>query len=144
MERLRVALAWVFGGIFLWAGIMKARDPNLFLMDIRSFDLLPDPYAAWLALFLPWMEILCGLAVITGPLRSGAVLLLNLSLLAFLLAIGSAWYRGIDIKCGCFGASDQTANYVELILRDVVLLVLGFVLSRTSLPPAPRRAACLR
>jgi putative oxidoreductase len=135
MERLRVALAWVFGGIFLWAGIMKARDPNLFLMDIRSFDLLPDPYAAWLALFLPWMEILCGLAVITGPLRSGAVLLLNLSLLAFLLAIGSAWSRGIDIKCGCFGASDQTANYVELILRDVVLLVMGLVLSRTSPPP---------
>lgn len=132
MHHVRTAIAWIFGAVFLWAGVMKARDPNVFLMDIRSFDLLPDPYAAWLALFLPWMEIFCGLAVITGVLRPGGVLLLNLSLIAFLIAIGSAWYRGIDIKCGCFGASDQVANYVELILRDVVLLVLGLALGRRS------------
>ena len=105
MKRVAQVCTWLFGGVFIFAAVMKLRDPNLFLMDIRSFDLLPDPYAAWLALFLPWLELFCGLAVLVGPLRQGGLLLLNLSLLVFLAAIGIAWARGIDIKCGCFGAS---------------------------------------
>ena len=118
----------LFGGVFLYAGIQKARDPGLFLLDVRSFDLLPDPYAAWMAMGLPWLEILAGLAVITGLLRPGGLLILNASLLAFLGAIAISWWRGIDIRCGCFGSSDTVSNYVELIVRDVALLALGLFL----------------
>lgn len=118
----------LFGGVFFYAGILKVRDPGLFLLDVRSFDLLPDPYAAWLAMGLPWLEILAGLAVITGLLRSGGLLILNASLLAFLGAIAISWWRGIDIRCGCFGSSDATSNDVELIVRDLALLALGLFL----------------
>lgn len=116
----------IFGGVFVYAGVLKAIDPARFLLDIRSFELLADPYAAWLAMFLPWLEIFSGVAVITGCLRRGGLLLLNASLLIFLFAISLSWYRGIDIRCGCFGdRGDATSNYVELILRDVVLLAIG-------------------
>lgn len=115
----------LFGGIFVYAGTLKALDPGLFLLDVRSFDLLPDPYAAWLAMGLPWLEILTGLAVITGLFRPGGLLVLNGLLLAFLAAILISWYRGIDIRCGCFGSSDVTSNYLELLLRDAALLILG-------------------
>ena len=114
-----------FGGVFVYSGITKLRDPGMFLIDIRGFDILPDPYAAWLALLLPWVEVICGLAVILGLFRSGGLLILNLSLLLFFAAISYAQYRGLDIKCGCFGASEETSSYLELYARDAVLLLIG-------------------
>jgi putative oxidoreductase len=126
MKILRFLLLLIFGGVFIYAGTMKAWRPMDFLEDVRSFALLPDPYAAILALFLPWVEIFGGIAVITGLGRKGGLLVLNASLVIFLAAILIAWSRGTDIRCGCFGGSGAaTSNYVELIVRDVVLLVLG-------------------
>lgn len=118
----------LFGGTFVYAGVLKAMDPGLFLLDIRSFDILPDPYAAFLAMGLPWLEILAGLAVVTSILRPGGLLVLNGLLLSFLGAILLSWYRGIDIRCGCFGSPDATSNYIELLIRDGILLLLGTIL----------------
>ncbi|MBE2284368.1 MAG: DoxX family membrane protein [Prosthecobacter sp.] len=125
---LRLLLHFFFGGVFVYAGLLKVADPMSFLDDIRSFDLLGDPWAAWLAMGLPWLEILAGLAVMSGFLRSGGMLILNGSLVVFLIAICLAWWRGIDIRCGCFGHSDATSSYRDLILRDVLLLLAGIVL----------------
>lgn len=99
-----------------------------FLDDVRSFDLLRDPWSAWLAMGLPWLEIFAGLAVMSGFLRSGGLMILNASLVIFLIAISIAWWRGIDIRCGCSGHADATSNYRDLILRDLPLLAAGIVL----------------
>lgn len=133
---LRLLLHFFFGGVFVYAGILKAADPMSFLDDIRSFDLLGDPWAAWLAMGLPWLEILAGLAVMSGVLRSGGLLILNASLLLFLAAITISWWRGIDIRCGCFGHADATSSYRDLILRDILLLIGGLVLVCHGKPKA--------
>jgi putative oxidoreductase len=116
-----------FGGLFLYAGAMKALEPMVFLDDVRSFALLPDPYAAIVAMFLPWLEILAGLAIITSLGRRGGLLILNASLLVFLVAIAIAWFQGTDIRCGCFGGGTEASasNYLELIIRDITLLACG-------------------
>lgn len=141
MNWLHRILALLFGGLFVYAGLLKLRDPARFLIDIRSFDMLADPYAAWLALGLPWLEVLCGLAVITGMFRKGGLLLLNLALIGFFIAISIAKSRGLNIQCGCFGESDSTSDYSELFVRDGVLLCIGLVLvwlhrARRNLPPS--------
>lgn len=128
---LRV-LAVLFGGTFIYAGVVKASDPGLFLIDIRSYDMpiMHDPHAAWLAISLPWLEIFAGLAVVAGVFRSSGLLILNVLLVVFFFAIGSAWHRGINIKCGCFGGGgDAAANYTWLFTRDGLLLALGLVTS---------------
>jgi uncharacterized membrane protein YphA (DoxX/SURF4 family) len=132
---LRFLLHLLFGGIFVYAGAVKAWDPAAFLLDVRSFELLPDPWAAWLAMCLPWLEIFAGLAVMTGLLRAGGLLLLNACLLGFLASILIAWARGLDIRCGCFGSGGSSA-YVELVVRDLALLGLGLwlVLRRRQKP----------
>jgi uncharacterized membrane protein YphA (DoxX/SURF4 family) len=126
-------LAVVFGGTFIYAGVLKALDPGLFLIDIRSYDMaiMRDPYAAWLSITLPWLEIFAGLAVVTGVFRSSGLLILNGLLVVFFFAIGSAWHRGINIKCGCFGQTgpDVISNYTWLFTRDGILLALGAVTS---------------
>jgi uncharacterized membrane protein YphA (DoxX/SURF4 family) len=130
MNQLQRILHLLFGGVFVYAGIMKAWNPMVFLDDVRSFALLPDPYAAMLSMFLPWLEIFAGLAVIAGVLRKAGLVVLNLSLLMFLGAIIIAWMRGTDIRCGCFGgSSDAASSYIELIIRDLVLLNLGIWLA---------------
>ena len=84
MKILKKLLHLVFGGVFVYAGVLKAWNPQAFLDDVRSFDLLGDPWAAWLAMGLPWLEIFAGLAVITGVLRRGGLLVLNGALVGFL------------------------------------------------------------
>jgi len=128
MPLMRRLLFLLYGGVFVYAGAVKAWDPAAFVIDIRSFELLADPWAAWLAMGLPWLEISAGLAVMTGLLRSGGLLLLNACLLVFLAAILSAWARGLDIRCGCFGSSGTSA-YTELLVRDLALLGLGLWLA---------------
>jgi uncharacterized membrane protein YphA (DoxX/SURF4 family) len=118
-------LAWAFSLVFIYSGWLKVRDPAAFLVAIRSFHILPDPFAAWLALALPWLEILAGLAVLTGWLRSGGLLMLNVSLVIFAVALASAWVRGLDVECGCFGSGRGATGIRDALLRDAVLLAVG-------------------
>lgn len=119
------AFAWAFGLVFIWSGWTKAQEPTAFLASIRSFHILPDPFAAWLALALPWLEIFAGLAVLTGWLRRGGLILLNASLAVFAVALISAWLRGLDIECGCFGSGKGGTSIADALLRDAVLLGVG-------------------
>ena len=121
----RTLLCAVFGGVFVYAGVLKALDPTLFLLDVRSFNLLPDPFAAWLALGLPWLEIAAGVAVMLGVGRLGGLTVLLGLLLVFLIVIGISWARGLDISCGCFGGQAEVSDYLELVVRDAILLALG-------------------
>ena len=123
-------LAWGFAAVFIWAGWLKVQDPAQFLVSIRGYRILPDPFAAWVALALPWLEIFAGLAVLTGWLRRGGLLLLNASLVIFGIALLTAWARGLDIECGCFSSGKGTTTIVEALVRDVVLLAAGIWLGR--------------
>lgn len=138
-------LCLAFGGLFIFSGWEKIKDPTAFLGAVRSFDLLSDPYAAWVALSLPWMELFAGFAVIAGVLRRGGLLLLNLSLVVFLLGICISWARGLDIRCGCFGdpnhLTSTSAAYAELVIRDLVLLALGGFLQWHTGKTKPRTAS---
>ncbi len=125
---LRVAL----GGLFVWTGWEKVQEPITFLNNIRSFHLLPDPYAAWVAMGLPWLEIFAGAALILGVCVEGGLAMIAGMLVVFLWAILYSMQRGLDINCGCFGGADDTSDFTELITRDVTLLVvaLGLLIHR--------------
>lgn len=135
-RRLYFVAAWVLGGVFIFSGFVKVRDPQLFLMQIRGFHLLPDPFAAWLALSLPWLEIFCGIAVIIGFMSRGGLILLGASLLMFIGVLGYAWASGLDIECGCFGSAVKTSLRMELLI-DLVLLALCISLLRRTLRQTP-------
>ena len=125
---LAQVLCLVFGGVFIFAGWQKALDPTQFLENIRGFQLVPDPFAAWMALMLPWLEIFAGAAVIIGWLRKGGLLLLNGLILVFIVSLSTAWARGLDIECGCFGAVKTGTILQELGLNLVLLPVAIWLL----------------
>jgi putative oxidoreductase len=122
----------ILAAVFMASGALKAIDPAAFLIDIRSFHLLPDPWAAWLAMCLPWLEILTGAALLSGILATGAAWLSALMLATFLAAIARSALIGLDIHCGCFGSSNASSSYPGLILRNSALLALAAFLMRAQ------------
>ena len=115
-------LAILIGGLFIYAGAVKALDPVRFAGDIENYHIFPWPVGVRLAFYLPWLEILCGLALIVRRLYSGALVLVLALMLVFIGASISAKARGLDISCGCFGhVSDQLSFAWHLVL-DFLLL----------------------
>ena len=117
-------LALLAGAIFVYAGALKALDPARFADDIANFKLLPWHATVLLALYLPWLEIICGVALIFKQCYSGALVILGLLCIVFLGALASAKARGLDISCGCFGRALTHSVMVSTIIDIGILLVL--------------------
>lgn len=117
-------LSLVFGALFIWTGIGKVKDPVSFAEAIRNYRIVGDPIAPALAHFLPWLEIFAGLGILWERTRQGAAALLTLLLVGFTLGIVSAWIRGLDITCGCFG-SEEPMNYPVKVAQNVALAAIG-------------------
>jgi putative oxidoreductase len=128
LDMVMLTLRLGLGALFLYTGAGKAMDPMSFLMNVRSFQILPDPYAAWVAMGLPWLEILTGLALLTGVLVEGALTCLAGMLGVFLWAFIYSWQRGLDVSCGCFGKQDAATDYTQAITQDVLLLAVTLAL----------------
>ena len=135
---LLLAVRLLLGIYFLHAGIVKAIDPVDFLKSIRLYGLLPESPPYFLnatAIALPWMEILCGLALIVGVWLRGAALLIAGMLVVFMPAIlvrtlammtanPALSFFDIEFDCGC-------GTGVEIIwikfLKNTGLFVLAMI-----------------
>jgi len=128
---LRVALA----ALFLGAGVMKIWDfkhghsatPD-FTLAIQNYHIIPWPDATMLlAVYLPWLEVVTAFGLLTRRFRLGAAALLSGLIFVFLGAVGSAWARGLEIACGCFGKDEFSTDYRALILRDAGILAVALL-----------------
>lgn len=128
-HKLRFVLGFLLGGVFIVAGIFKVIDPGQFFRDIENYDLVPwRVVSVVIAFYLPWLEIICGLAVIARPFQAAALLILSGLLLIFTTALTLAWGRGLDISCGCFGGATNHPRYLLWLGRDLGLLAVTFIL----------------
>ncbi len=72
------------------------------------------------------IEMLAGICLIIGMWPRGAVTLINVMLVMFLIALTIVYVRGVDINCGCFSLSDRAkGSAIDLIWRDILLLLMG-------------------
>jgi putative oxidoreductase len=115
-------LGFVVGGLFIYAGIIKAFDPRQFAVDIDNYKILPWAISVRLAFYLPWLEILCGLALITRRLYLGALSILTALLVVFIGAAVVDKMRGIDISCGCFGHLSNNLSFGWHLALDFAIL----------------------
>ncbi len=131
-----IVLRLLLGGFFLAAGISKVGSPLGTLAAVYSYQIvMPDLLAEMIAAALPWMEILVGLAVIFGWWLPVALGWLAALLCAFTALTVQAWWRELDIDCGCLDLSLLHPALAALstpggaALRNIVLLVLTAVLA---------------
>lgn len=110
--------------IFLYAGIEKVINPDDFSVAIYNYRLLPDYAINFVAVILPWLEIIIALNLLFGINVRGAALLSALLFLTFATALTINLARGLDISCGCFGASSENINWFYLV-RDLFLFCIS-------------------
>lgn len=117
-RQLVLVVSLAMGGIFIYAGIGKIREPQQFADSIAGFGIVPAMIVSLMAIALPPFEIACGLLML-GPRtrRIGALAIILLSAV-FFAALASALLRGLTLDCGCFGtgAPSRPRMWLELVL----------------------------
>jgi len=120
------------GGVIFMAGALKVTTPYKAAAAMRAYELLPINVANIFGYALPWFEVCLGALLILGVAIRLSAIFAGFLMVVFILAISSAWARGLSIDCGCFGGGGQVAagetKYLQEILRDVGLALLGFYL----------------
>jgi putative oxidoreductase len=125
-------LRLVIGGVFIYASVYKIAGPSEFAKSIYNYRMLPEATINLMAIIMPWLELLCGILIIIGPLMRGSALLIGLMLAVFIIAIGTALARGLDISCGCFKVGEAGGRLVGLktLIEDILMLVaVGLILA---------------
>lgn len=119
----------VTGGVWVVAGALKLPDPASSVRAVRAYDLLPEAVVPTVGHLLPAVEIAVGLCLVLGLLTRPMAVVSSVLYVAFIIAIASAWARGLRIDCGCFGGggfdADAASKYPGEIARDVGLLLLS-------------------
>ena len=114
----------ILSAAFILAALPKIQEPAAFVISVEGYRVVTGDFALWVALALPWLELVAGFGLLIPQIRRGSALVLALLLIAFIVLHASAWARGLDINCGCFSAheSDKAPNYLWPILRNIGLL----------------------
>ena len=134
------------GVLLLWAAVSKLSNPTEFLGSIYAYELpLPKQLLKLAAITLPWLELLCGLALLASVWTVEALATTLLLFSIFVLATGQAWARGLRISCGCFdfgliGLDKDHSPVVKFLespgfalLRNLALSAVTFILLRRQL-----------
>jgi uncharacterized membrane protein YphA (DoxX/SURF4 family) len=137
-----LALRMVIGGLFAYAGVIKILDPQAFARTISHWDLVPEPFLPCVAIGLPVLEIVGGLALLVGS-RLGFCVVSGL-LLFFVGILGYGMSRGLEVDCGCFGPQEIASrnSLAHAFYRDLALL--AGVLFLYCIDVIRAKAACLQ
>jgi uncharacterized membrane protein YphA (DoxX/SURF4 family) len=125
----------ILGVVLIVAGGLKVSTLAASARAVRAFQILPYDFAGYVGYALPIVEIVVGLLLVAGLLTRASAVVGGLLMLAFIIGIISAWMRGLNIDCGCFGGGGTIAaaetQYGIDVLRDAGLLACaGWLVAR--------------
>lgn len=140
MNHITKIARYLVGTLFIFSGLVKANDPigfsyklqeyfeefeklKVYFSPLEGFFKLLHDLSLEQAIFMVILEIVLGIAIISGYLpKLTAWLLLLLILFFTALTFASAQYE-IVRSCGCFGDAIPLTPW-ESFYKDVILLVL--------------------
>lgn len=124
-----LALRVILGVWLAITGVIKIFFVGLdrFTVDVANYRLVTAPWDAVAAYTVPWFEVLAGACLMAGVLRRGAILTLGGLVAVFAVAVGSAWARGLDISCGCFGGGEPMNYWGKAAELSAYAVVLGWL-----------------
>jgi len=116
----------ILAGIFIRAALPKIQDPVAFSSSVSAFHVVGPELANWIALILPWLELVVGIGILFPKIKTSSSFIIAALLPVFIALHASAWARGLEISCGCFGveSSEKPTNYFLLIIRNGLLLFI--------------------
>jgi len=128
--KLLLALEWAGAAllclVFLAASIYKVADPDAFSKVILGYQVVPAAFVGWVALFMPWVEISMGLAILIPKARNAALLMAAGLLILFASLTGWNLLHGVEVPCGCFSNAGGAATWWS-VARNVMLASVGML-----------------
>ncbi len=122
----RIAACLVLGIGLLASGSLKSLDAKAPVLAAAAYGIVPGWVALLLGAVLPALEIVVGLALLTGWQRRAAALWAGVLGVAFAVANGWALAQDLVVDCQCFGGLGGNSLPASLAI-DVVVIVLALV-----------------
>lgn len=117
----------LLGGVWIWAALSKLGNPRESVQAVRAYDATPEWLSKALGYGLPVLELSLGVLLVVGLVVRVSAAVSVMLFVVFLIGLGQAAARGIQIECGCFGGGGTTTStsYTLDILRDIALLAVA-------------------
>jgi hypothetical protein len=114
-----------------YSALIHIDNSHLFLDTILKYKLLPITLAVFCAGYLPFLQLTLAIGLVLNPgSRRWCFAMCILLFLAFLGMQLQAYFRNLDISCGCFGTS-ATAKIgwqsLSLPAIGIVCSLMGFI-----------------
>jgi putative oxidoreductase len=140
MKAVNLILRLALGGIFVAAGVTKiwpvkvktapfavtvasyAPDASEFADSVLNYRLPPRELNNLVAITFPWIELLAGGLLMCGTWKRASTLVITVLMVVFLIAIGQAVARGLNISCGCFGTVEGRKVGLTALAEDTGML----------------------
>jgi putative oxidoreductase len=113
--------------VFLYACYHKILDPGSFAVDVATYQILPLSLINFMAIILPWIELVAGALLLVAFRTRAAALLIVGMMVMFTIAIVIALDKGLDMSCGCFASQGAVEDPISwrTIMRDSLWLFLA-------------------
>ena len=121
-----VLIRGLIGAVFVFAGFSKLLLPYAEVVAlVRQYEVLPGWLVSLTAMFLPWLEVGSGMALLIGFYTTPAALLIAVQLLSFSALMIVVLAAGMPIEdCGCFGYLGLPETPLQVLIRDLLMLAL--------------------
>lgn len=121
---LALVLRLYIAGIFIYAGMLKINYSAEFAETIASYRLVPYWGVNLMAVSMPWIELICGILLVTGIRVRSAIMVAGALLVVFFvgIAVNLIWKAPID--CGCFHTLGDTISWKTLV-RDLLWIAMA-------------------
>ena len=124
---IELAARWILGLTFIYASFHKIISPADFAKIVYGYNLFPEIFINLIAITLPFLELIAGLALIICVYPRSAAVIINGLLLAFIVVLAINLVRGHEFDCGCFSAAQggYTSSPKVTLLRDIIYFAIG-------------------
>lgn len=133
----------VIGILFLIAGVSKAANRQ----QLSATMIAGGVHTPWVlkgvSLALPWVEVLCGSALVVGIYPQVALGAISLCLIAFSLFLTKNLAVGNRLECHCFGSLSRGPTTWWAVGRNLGLLGLSILLLWAHTEPGLRPTVSL-
>lgn len=114
-----ILLAW----FWVRSGLPHITNCYYFLSSIYSYEIVGPALGAVAAMGFPALQLVLAVGLVTRRFVGGAFFLSSLLLTTFAAAQASALVRGLEIGCGCFGATERQSIGSGSLATTFLLLI---------------------